>query len=77
MNIWVPLFLFVMPLSIGSGSVLFVVVAMSMMAFVCIHISRPRESSRAVTTELDPVVQADASTTRRMRASRAEWIAGA
>jgi hypothetical protein len=41
MTIWVPLVLLVMPMSIGIGTVMFVIAAMSTVSFAGIYITRP------------------------------------
>jgi hypothetical protein len=41
MTIWVPLVLLVMPMSIGIGSVMFVIVVMSTVSFSGFYFSRP------------------------------------
>ena len=41
MTIWVPLVLLVMPMSIGIGSVMFVIAAMSTISLTGLYIGRP------------------------------------
>jgi hypothetical protein len=72
MSIFVPLVLVVMPMSIGIGSLLFIIVVMSMFAFTAIYATRPQADAR---TAQALAAHGEASSDAASHLSRVECVA--